>query len=175
MGKGKGGQGTPATAAATRAKVEFTLHPYEVDLDSEGVAGRSHGGKNVAYGEAAADALGISYDQIFKTLVAEVDGALTVAVVPVSATLDLKALAAAAGGKKAVMADPTAAERSSGYVVGGISPLGQRRALPTVIDASVSGLATVYVSAGRRGLQIELAPADLVSLTGAVLADIARR
>jgi len=162
-GKGKGGQGTPATVAATRAKVEFTLHPYEVAPEAE------------SYGEAAADALGIPRDQIFKTLVAEVDGALTVAVVPVSATLDLKSLAAATGGKKAVLADPAAAERSSGYVVGGISPLGQRKRLPTVIDASVSGLATVYVSAGRRGLQIELAPADLIGLTDATVAEIARR
>ena len=163
MGKGKGGQGTPATVAATRAKVGFTLHSYEVDADAE------------SYGQDAARALGVSPDRVFKTLVAEVDGVLTVAVVPVSATLDLKALAAAAGGKKAVMADPAAAERSSGYVVGGISPLGQRRKLPTVIDASVSLLPTVYVSAGRRGLEIELAPADLVRLTDAVLAGIARR
>jgi len=163
MAKNKGGKGTPATVAATQAKIEFTLHPYEVDPAAD------------SYGEAAADALGVSHDRIFKTLVAEVDGALTVAVVPVSGSLDLKALAAAAGGKRATMADPQAAERSTGYVVGGISPLGQRRKLPTVIDASVSGLATVYVSAGRRGLQIELAPADLISLTAAVTADIARR
>ncbi|MGI8336810.1 Cys-tRNA(Pro) deacylase [Actinomadura scrupuli] len=165
MGKARtaGGKGTPATVAATRAGIEFTLHPYEADPDAD------------SYGEAAADALGIPHEQIFKTLVAEVDGALTVAVVPVAATLDLKALAAAAGGKKAQMADPHTAERTTGYVLGGISPLGQRRRLPTVVDASASGLATLYVSAGRRGLQIELSPADLILLTGARTAAIARR
>lgn len=163
MGSSKRAGGTPATVAATKAGIDFTLHPYEVDPEAS------------SYGEAAADALGISHDRIFKTLVAEVDGNLTVAVVPVAATLDLKALASAAGGKRAVMADPKVAERATGYVVGGISPLGQRRRLPTVIDDSASGLATLYVSAGRRGLQIELAPADLVRLTGAVTAEIARR
>ena len=101
---------------------------------------------------------------MFKTLVAEVDGALTVAVVPVSGSLDLKALAAAAGGKRAAMADPAAAERTTGYVRGGISPLGQRKRLPTVLDASALAYATVFVSAGRRGLEVELAPADLVRL-----------
>ncbi|GAA1833236.1 Cys-tRNA(Pro) deacylase [Actinomadura chokoriensis] len=159
---GKGGRGTPATVAAANAGVAFTLHAYEADPNAE------------SYGEAAADALGIPYGQIFKTLLAEVDSRLTVGIVPVSSSLDLKALAAAAGGKKARMADPKDAERATGYVVGGISPLGQRRRLPTVIDASVSALATVYVSAGRRGLQIELAPADLVRLTGASTAAIAR-
>ncbi|MFI0407014.1 Cys-tRNA(Pro) deacylase [Actinomadura sp. 3N508] len=162
MGKTKGGTGTPATVAATKAKIEFTLHTYEPDPNAE------------SYGAAAADALGIPHSQIFKTLLADVDGRLTVGVVPVSASLDLKALAAAAGGKKARMAEPRDAERATGYVVGGISPLGQRRRLPTVIDASVSALATVYVSAGRRGLQIELLPADLVRLTGARVAVIAR-
>jgi Cys-tRNA(Pro)/Cys-tRNA(Cys) deacylase len=161
-GKGRGGTGTPATVAAARAKIDFTLHPYEPDPDAD------------SYGQAAADALGIPPDRIYKTLLADVDGRLTVGVVPVSATLDLKALAAAAGGKRARMAEPRDAERATGYVVGGISPLGQRRRLPTVIDESVSGLATVYVSAGRRGLQIELVPADLVRLTGARLAAIAR-
>ncbi|WP_141577013.1 Cys-tRNA(Pro) deacylase [Actinomadura sp. WMMA1423] len=160
--KGKGGRGTPATVAAAKAGVEFTLHAYEVDPNAE------------SYGEAAADALGVPHDRLFKTLLAEVDGNLTVGVVPVSSTLDLKALAAAAGGKKARMADARDAERATGYVVGGISPLGQRRRLPTVVDESVSGLATVYVSAGRRGLQIELVPADLVRLTGARVALIAR-
>lgn len=161
--KQQGRSGTPATVAATKAKIDFTLHPYEPAPDA------------ASYGEAAADALGVGHDRLFKTLVAEVDGDLTVAVVPVAATLDLKALAAAVGGKRAQMADPQVAERTTGYVVGGISPLGQRRALPTIIDASVSGLATVYVSAGRRGLQIELTPADLVRLTGARTAEIARR
>ncbi|MBG6088438.1 Cys-tRNA(Pro) deacylase [Actinomadura viridis] len=160
--KPKGGTGTPATAEATRAGIEFTLHRYEADPAAE------------SYGQAAADALGVPHERLFKTLLAEVDGRLTVAVVPVSASLDLKALASAAGGKKARMAEPRDAERATGYVVGGISPLGQRRRLPTVIDASVSAFATVYVSAGRRGLQIELDPADLVRLTGAGTAGIAR-
>jgi Cys-tRNA(Pro)/Cys-tRNA(Cys) deacylase len=163
--KKSGGKGTPATVAATRAGIPFTLHPYETAGDEA----------HTSYGEAAADALGVPYDRLFKTLVTEVDGDLTVAVVPVSATLDLKALAAAAGGKRAAMADPAHAERVTGYVRGGISPLGQRKSLPTVVDASASGFATVYVSAGRRGLQIELPPADLVRLTGAAVAGIARR
>lgn len=160
--KKSGGQGTPATVAAARAGVAFTLHPYD-----------AAGGEG-SYGEAAADALGVSRDRLFKTLVAEVDGSLTVAVVPVSATLDLKALAGAAGGKRAAMADPAQAERVTGYVRGGISPLGQRKSLPTVVDSSASGFPTIYVSAGRRGLQIELAPADLIRLTGAATAGIAR-
>ncbi|MFP8907636.1 Cys-tRNA(Pro) deacylase [Streptomyces atacamensis] len=157
-----GSGGTPATVAATKAGVDFTLHSYEHDPAAP------------SYGEEAAEALGLDPGQVFKTLVADVDGTLTVAVVPVSGSLDLKALAAAAGGKRAAMADPAAAERATGYVRGGISPLGQRKALPTVVDASAEGHATVCVSAGRRGLEIELAPADLVKLTGAVTAPIAR-
>ena len=160
MGKKAGGQGTQATIMAAKAGVRFWLHPYGSDAE----AGN--------YGEAAADALGIPHDRIFKTLIADVDGALTVAVVPVSASLDLKALAAAVGGKKASMADPKAAERCTGYVVGGISPLGQRKALRTVVDESATALETVYVSAGRRGLQIELAPTDLIALTRAETARI---
>ena len=161
-GRRPGGKGTPATVAATRANVAFTLHPYEATAGEE------------SYGEAAADALGVPRDRLFKTLVTEVDGDLTVAVVPVSSALDLKALAGAAGGKRAAMADPVQAERVTGYVRGGISPLGQRRSLPTVVDSSASAFPTIYVSAGRRGLQIELAPADLIRLTGATTAEIAR-
>jgi Cys-tRNA(Pro)/Cys-tRNA(Cys) deacylase len=112
---------------------------------------------------------------VFKSLVTEVDGGLTVAVVPVTGELDLKALAAAVGGKRAAMADRTLAERTTGYVRGGISPLGQRKRLPTVVDASALEHPTVYVSAGRRGLQLQLAPGDLVALTGAVTAPIAAR
>ncbi|MGW7353457.1 Cys-tRNA(Pro) deacylase [Streptomyces sp. NPDC054784] len=153
---------TPATVAATRAGVPFTTHAY------------AHDPAAPSYGEEAAEALGLSPGQVFKTLVADVDGALTVAVVPVSGSLDLKALAAAVGGKRAAMADPAAAERATGYVLGGISPLGQRRRLPTVVDASAAERETVCVSAGRRGLEIELAPADLVALTGARTAPIAR-
>lgn len=163
--------GTPATVALEKAGTPFTLHAYVHDPAS-----------GLSYGEEAAAALGRSLGvphgevqgRVFKTLVAEVDGALTVAVVPVAGSLDLKALAAAAGGKRAVMADPASAERATGYVLGGISPLGQRRTLPTVLDASAQAFATVFVSAGRRGLEVELAPAHLRSLTSATLAPIAR-
>lgn len=154
---------TPAVRALERAGVEHTLHPY----DPEHPAGRGHG-------EAAVAALGTDPRRVFKTLVTRVDGALTVAVVPVAGSLDLKALAAAAGGRKAVMAEPAEAERATGYVLGGISPLGQRRALPTVVDTSARNFATVLVSAGRRGLQVELAPGHLVRLTRARTAPIAR-
>ena len=118
--------------------------------------------------------LGIDPRRVFKTLITRIDGALAVAVVPVTGQLDLKALAHAVGGKKAVMAEPAAAERATGYVVGGISPLGQRQRLPTVIDASAQDHATVFVSGGRRGLDVELAPDDLVRLTGAVVAPVGR-
>jgi Cys-tRNA(Pro)/Cys-tRNA(Cys) deacylase len=152
--------GTPATVLLTAAKVEFALHPYEVSPDAPN------------YGALVAQALGVAPESLFKTLIAEVDGALTVAVVPVTGELDLKALAAAVGGKRAALADRAAAERSSGYVRGGISPLGQRRALPTVVDDSAQALASMYVSAGRRGLQVSLAPADLIRLTAATTATI---
>ena len=154
---------TPAVRVLEKAKVAHTLHPYDPDHPSER-----------GYGEAAVDALGSDPRQVFKTLVARVDGELTVAIVPVAGTLDLKALAAAAGGRKAAMADPADAERSTGYVVGGISPLGQRKALPTVVDDSALQFGTVLVSAGKRGLQVELAPADLVRLTRARTAPIGR-
>ena len=146
--------------ALAKAKAEFTLHPYEHDANAQ------------AYGEEAADALGVPHERIFKTLVAEVEGGLAVAVVPVSGKLDLKALAAALGAKKAAMADAAKVERVTGYVVGGISPLGQRKRLPTVVDASALEFGTIYFSAGKRGLQIETAPANLISLTGAVTAAI---
>ncbi|WP_369184290.1 Cys-tRNA(Pro) deacylase [Streptomyces sp. Y1] len=158
----KGGQGTPATVALETAAVPFTVHAYEHDPAA------------ASYGGEAAEALGVTPERVFKTLVADVDGTLTVGVVPVAGQLDLKALAAAVGGKRAAMADPAAAERSSGYVRGGISPLGQRRPLRTVVDASALGHPTVYVSAGRRGLEVELSPADLVALTDADTAPIAR-
>jgi Cys-tRNA(Pro)/Cys-tRNA(Cys) deacylase len=154
---------TPAVQVLERAKAPHVLHPYDPDHPAE-----------QGYGEAAAAALGVPPERLFKTLVTRVDGALTVAVVPVSGTLDLKALAAAAGGRKAAMADPADAERTTGYVRGGISPLGQRKALPTVVDDTALGFDTVLVSAGRRGLQVELAPADLVRLTRARTAPIGR-
>ncbi|GAA2573022.1 Cys-tRNA(Pro) deacylase [Winogradskya consettensis] len=152
--------GTPATAVLISAKVAHDLHPYEVSPDAPN------------YGAVVAAALGVPPALLFKTLIAEVDGRLTVAVVPVTGELDLKALAAAAGGKKAALADRAAAERSSGYVRGGISPLGQRKRLPTVIDDSAQELSSMYVSAGRRGLQVSLAPADLIRLTDGAVARI---
>ncbi|WBB74514.1 Cys-tRNA(Pro) deacylase [Micromonospora sp. WMMD1128] len=157
------GRGTPATALLTKRKIVHSTHPYDVSPDAPN------------YGALVAAALGVPPERVFKTLVSDVDGELTVAVVPVTGELDLKALAAAVGGKRAMLADRIAAERATGYVRGGISPLGQRRALPTVVDASALAHPTVYVSAGRRGLQVQLAPADLVALTGAVTAPVAGR
>ncbi|GAB1330212.1 Cys-tRNA(Pro) deacylase [Streptomyces sennicomposti] len=154
--------GTPATVALTAAGVDFTVHAYD------------HDPSHPSYGEEAAEAMGVSPDRVFKTLVADVDGNLTVAVVPVAGSLDLKALASAVGGKRAAMADPALAERTTGYVRGGISPLGQRKKLPTVLDASATAHATICVSAGRRGLEVELAPQDLAALTDATLAPVGR-
>jgi len=148
--------------ALTRAGAPFALHPY------------AHDAAATSYGEEAAAALGVRPERIFKTLLARVDGALTVAVVPVSGSLDLKVLAAAAGGKRAAMAEPADAERATGYVVGGISPLGTRSRLPTVVDASVHDEDEVYVSAGKRGLQVSLRADDLVRVTGATVAAIRR-
>ena len=156
------GRGTTATAALERAKIPFTVHEYAHDPRAE------------SYGREASEALGVTPDRVFKTLVAEVDGALVTGVVPVEGQLDLKALATACGAKKAAMAQVTAAERATGYVAGGISPVGQRKRLRVVIDASALGFDTVFCSAGRRGLEIELAPADLVQLTSAVTASIGR-
>jgi Cys-tRNA(Pro)/Cys-tRNA(Cys) deacylase len=132
-----------------------------------------HDPRAESYGAEAATALGIDPARCFKTLVATVDSEPVVAVVPVSGSLDLKALAAARGGKRAAMADPALAQQATGYVLGGISPLGQRRRLPTVLDVSIMDGPSVYVSAGRRGLEVELAPADLARLTGATVAPIA--
>ncbi|MFE6614837.1 Cys-tRNA(Pro) deacylase [Amycolatopsis sp. NPDC057786] len=154
------GKGTPATALLAKQKVAHVLHAYDHDPRAE------------SYGLEAVEALGLDPARVFKTLVAEVDGKLTVGVVPVTGQLDLKALAAAVGGKKAKMADPAAAQRATGYVLGGISPLGHRSRLPVVLDSSAEKFETVHCSAGRRGLEVELAPGDLARLTGAVLAPI---
>ena len=162
MAARKGAGGTPATVALTRAGVPFTQHPYEHDPRAE------------SFGLEAAEALGVAPDRVFKTLLAEAGGRLVVGIVPVTGQLDLKALARAVGAPKATMADPAAAERSTGYVVGGISPVGQKRALVTVLDDSALGHATVFVSGGRRGLDLELSPADLVRATGATTAPIRR-
>jgi len=156
------GQGTAATALLTGLGIAYTVHAYE------------HDPRHGSFGIEAAEALGVVAGRVFKTLVADVDGGLTVGVVPVAAQLDLKALATAAGGKKAAMADVAAAERATGYVAGGISPLGQRRRLPVVIDATALEFATVFCSGGRRGLEIELAPGDLVRAANATVAPISR-
>lgn len=155
------GRATPATALLAKRKVAHKLHAYD------------HDPKHESYGLEAAAALGVAPERVFKTLVAEVDGSLTVGVVPVIRHLDLKALAAARGGKRARMADGAAAQRATGYVLGGISPLGQRGQLPLVVDESVKGFETVFCSAGRRGLELELAPGDLIMLTAATVAPIA--
>ena len=146
----------------TAAGVPFSQHVYEHDP-----AARS-------YGQEAVDALGLPAEQMFKTLLVDTGAGLAVAVVPVAGSLDLKAMASALGVKRVGMADPGAAQRSSGYVLGGISPVGQKRALPTVVDESAELFDVVYVSGRRRGFDIGLSPTDLVRVTGAVLADIAR-
>ena len=158
----KGAGGTPATVALTRAGVVFTLHEY------------AHDPRAASFGMEAAEALGLDPAQVFKTLMATVDGMLTVGIVPVTGMLDLKALARAANGSKAAMAEVAAAERATGYVAGGISPMGQKRPHPTVLDETALGFDTVYVSGGRRGLDLGLAPADLVRMTSATVAAISR-
>jgi len=156
------GKGTPATAALTRQRVTYELHSYE------------HNADNGSYGAQAVTELGLDPARVCKTLVADVDGSLVVAVVPMTGQLDLKALAATAGGKKAKLATASVTQRTTGYVLGGVSPIGQRSTLPTFIDSSVTAHATVYCSAGRRGLEVELSPADLVWLTAATSAAITR-
>jgi Cys-tRNA(Pro)/Cys-tRNA(Cys) deacylase len=156
------GRGTAATIALERAGIPFALHEY------------AHDPRHESYGAEATQALGVPAERVFKTLIAEVDGALVVGVVPLEGQLDLKALAAASGGKKAAMAQVAAAERATGYVAGGISPVGQRRRLPVVVDESALRFPTVFCSAGRRGLEIELAPADLVRAADAKVASIGR-
>lgn len=153
---------TPAINAAKQAGIVFRIHEY------------AHDPAAASYGTEAAEKLGIDAARVFKTLVADVDGKLAVGIVPVAATLNLKALAAALQGKRADMADMAAAERATGYVAGGISPLGQKKRLPTILDESALSFPTIFVSAGRRGLEIELVPADLVRLTGGRMADIGR-
>ena len=155
------GKGTPATALLAKHKVPHRVHEY------------AHDPRSASYGAEASELLGLPAERVFKTLVADVDGALTVGVVPVAGQLDLKALAAAAGGKKARMAEVAAAERATGYVAGGISPLGHRKRLPVVLDSSAAAHETIFCSAGRRGLEIELAPADLTRLANATVAPIA--
>ncbi len=158
----KATSGTPATVALTAAGLAFELHHY------------THDPRAASYGLEAVEALGVAPARVFKTLMADLDGTLVVGVVPVAGSLDLKALARALGGRKAVMADVAAAQRATGYIAGGISPLGQRRQHRTVLDQSSGDHATIFVSAGRRGLDLELAPADLAAVTGAITAQIGR-
>ncbi|HLS44872.1 MAG TPA: Cys-tRNA(Pro) deacylase [Ornithinicoccus sp.] len=160
--KSKATGGTPATVALERAGVSYTVRSYTHDPGVE------------SYGLEAAQALGVDPARVFKTLLVDTDSGLGVGVVSVAQSLDLKAVAAALGSKRATMADPRVAERTTGYVVGGISPIGQKKALPTVVDSSASAYETILVSGGKRGFDIELAPTDLVALTGAVLAQISR-
>ena len=152
--------GTPALVALQRAGIAHTVHTYDHDPSRQD------------YGLEAAEALALPPASVFKTLLADVDGSPVVAIVPVTGMLDLKALAAARGGKRARMMEVAAAERLTGYVAGGISPLGQRKALPTVIDVSAGALPTIYVSGGQRGLDIGVAPQDLLQLTDAAYAPI---
>lgn len=159
---GKPNDATPAFAALHRADVTFTAHTYTHDPRAE------------SFGMEAAEALGVEPARVFKTLMAVVDGKLCVGIVPVMGSLDLKALADALGGKRAQMADAAQAQRATGYVLGGISPFGQKRQHPTVVDRSAIKWPTVFVSGGRRGLDAELDPADLVRMTSAVLARLAR-
>lgn len=164
-----GAHGTRATEAARRAGVVHTVHEYAHDPRSP----HREGGRG--YALEAVEALGLDAARVFKTIVVAVDGRLALAVVPADAEVDLKAVADVLGGRRATIAPAAEAERATGYVSGGISPLGTRRPLLTVLDASVRDHATIHVSAGRRGLQVELAPTDLAGLTGASVAPIARR
>lgn len=161
--------GTPATVALTRAGIAFTEHEYERTPARSSSAA-------LGYGLEAAAEIGVDPDRVFKTLLADVGGVgLVVGVVPVSGTLDLKAIAAAAGGKRAVMAAPALAERKTGYVVGGISPIGQKSPLPTFVDETAQLWETVFVSGGRRGFDIELSPAALITATSGTYAEIGAR
>jgi Cys-tRNA(Pro)/Cys-tRNA(Cys) deacylase len=164
-----GSHGTRAIEVARRAGVVHAVHAYAHD----GRSSLQQGGRG--YALEAVDALGLDPARVFKTIVVAVDGRLGLAVVPADAEVDLKAVAVALGGRKAAIAAPADAERATGYVLGGISPLGTRRALPTVMDASAGAWPTIHVSAGRRGLEIELSAADLVALTKGSMAPVARR
>lgn len=155
---------TPALTVLERAKVAHVVHEYVHD---EAVSAET------GYGLEAATALGVEAARVFKTLLCQVDRDLVVGIVPVTSRLDLKAVAHAVGAKKATMANPDDAQRVTGYVVGGISPLGQKKRLRTVLDSSATAFETILVSGGRRGLDVELAAADLVTLTGAITSEIA--
>ena len=152
---------TPAVIALETAGVPFTLHEYE------------RGESLHDFGVEAAEKLGLDPDQVFKTLLVTADGDQAVAIVPVSGKLSLKAVGKALGAKRVEMCDPALAERITGYVRGGISPFGQKKRLPTVLDELATVFDTIYVSGGKRGLDVGVAPDDLVRLLGAVVADVA--
>jgi Cys-tRNA(Pro)/Cys-tRNA(Cys) deacylase len=162
-------KGTPAIDVARRAGIAFAVLTYEAPPHH----GRDRD-ERPSYGQEAAVALGVDPARMFKTLIAQADDRLVAALVPVDRELDLKALAQAVGSRRTALADPAAAERATGYVVGGISPLGGRRPMPTFIDATALDHPTVLVSAGRRGLQLSLAPRDLIRLTEATVVLLAR-
>jgi Cys-tRNA(Pro)/Cys-tRNA(Cys) deacylase len=164
-----GAQGTRAIEIARRAGISFTVHEYAHDARST----LQEGGRG--YALEAVEALNLDADRVFKTIVVTLDGRLGLAIVPASAEVDLKATADALGGRRASIAGAADAERATGYVLGGISPLGTKRVLPTLLDASAIAWPTIHVSAGRRGLEIELPATDLVRLTRAVVAPVARR
>lgn len=173
--KARGVGGTPATLALSAAGIAFEVRSYDHDpLLTDRSLRRAPSARHEGYGLEAAEALGVDPARVFKTLLASLDSRLVVGIVPVSGQLDLKALARALGGSRAVMAEVAAAERATGYVAGGISPVGQKRAHPTVLDASALDHGTILVSGGRRGFDIELAPLDLVTITRAVTATIGR-
>lgn len=163
MARKRTGGGTPATVALERAGIGYVVRAYEHDPGAE------------SYGLEAAEALAVEPARVFKTLLVDTERGLGVGIVPVDTLLDLKAIAHALGAKKATMADPKAAERATGYVIGGISPIGQKKVLPTVLDESALAFGTVMVSGGKRGLDIELAPGDLLAVTWGTTAGIARR
>ena len=173
--KARGAGGTPATVALSAAGIAFEVRAYEHDpLVTDRSLRRAPHARHEGFGLEAAEALDVDPARVFKTLLASLDGSLVVGIVPVAGQLDLKALARALGGSKAVMAEVAAAERATGYVAGGISPVGQKRRHRTVLDASALEHDTILVSGGRRGFDLELAPADLVAITGAVTATIGR-
>ena len=173
--KARGAGGTPATVALSAAGIAFEVRAYDHDpLVTDRSLRRASNARHEGFGLEAAEALDVDPARVFKTLLASLDGSLVVGIVPVAGQLDLKALARALGGSKAVMAEVAAAERATGYVAGGISPVGQKRRHRTVLDASALEHDTILVSGGRRGFDLELAPADLVAITGAVTATIGR-
>lgn len=152
---------TPAIKLAKKAQIVFSIHEYQ------------HSSFSDSYGREAAEKLGLPEERVFKTLVVQLDGQkLAVGIIPVNAMLNMKQIARAADAKRAVMADKALVVKTTGYVLGGVSPLGQKRKLPTFLDSSAADFAAIYVSAGRRGLDMELSSEDLIELTGGCYAEL---